>query len=106
MSLNPQYHVYVFVRDDVRYIQVNELDGTIDAAVATANGAVIAAANRQILHGYSHLPCDDEQQSTARYRSGYHYGLSRRKPCHCTLRSDAAFGATIEAIRRTLSSRH
>lgn len=41
VSLNPHYHVYVFKRNGIRYIQVNELDGTIDAAVATANGTVL-----------------------------------------------------------------
>lgn len=41
VSLNPHYHVYVFMRNGIRYIQVNELDGTIDAAVATANGTVL-----------------------------------------------------------------
>ncbi|MGC1550667.1 MAG: hypothetical protein WA777_19270 [Rhodanobacter sp.] len=38
VSRSSQFHVYVFVRDGVRYIQVNDLGGNIRVAFATANG--------------------------------------------------------------------
>jgi len=38
VSRSPQFHVYVFSRDGVRYIQVNDLSGNVRAAFATANG--------------------------------------------------------------------
>lgn len=56
VSLSPHYHVYVFVRDGVRYVQVNEEAGTVDAAVATADGTVLAlpvgryAEHVQVVH--------------------------------------------------------
>jgi hypothetical protein len=42
VSLSPHYHVYVFVRDGIRYIQVNDISGTVRAAVAIADNVVIA----------------------------------------------------------------
>jgi hypothetical protein len=36
VSASPHYHVYVFVRDGIRYIQVNDLNGTVRGAVAVA----------------------------------------------------------------------
>jgi hypothetical protein len=41
VSLNPHYHVYLFARDGIRYIQVNDLGGTVRAAVATANETIL-----------------------------------------------------------------
>jgi hypothetical protein len=41
VSASPHWHVYVFVRDGVRYIQVNDLNGGVHGAVATAGGAVL-----------------------------------------------------------------
>jgi hypothetical protein len=41
VSANPNWHVYVFVLNGVKYIQVNDLNGTVHAAVGTANGAAI-----------------------------------------------------------------
>lgn len=41
VSLSPQYHVYVFVRDGLRYIQVNDLNGTVRAAVAVDDNVVL-----------------------------------------------------------------
>lgn len=38
VSSSPRWHVYVFERDGIRYFQVNDLNGTVRAAVATANG--------------------------------------------------------------------
>ena len=38
VSASPHWHVYVFVRDGVRYIQVNDLNGNVRGAFATANG--------------------------------------------------------------------
>ncbi|HEY9133124.1 MAG TPA: hypothetical protein VIM98_15330, partial [Dyella sp.] len=38
VSNNPNYHVYVFVRDGVRYLQVNDSAGKVRGAVATAGG--------------------------------------------------------------------
>lgn len=41
VSLSPHYHVYHFVRDGIQYIQVNDLGGTVHAAIAAANGTVL-----------------------------------------------------------------
>lgn len=41
VSASPHYHVYVFVRDGIRYIQVNDLNGTVRAAVAMADSVVL-----------------------------------------------------------------
>jgi hypothetical protein len=41
VSVSPHYHVYVFVRDGIRYIQVNDLNGTIHGAVAVADDEVL-----------------------------------------------------------------
>jgi hypothetical protein len=35
VSVSPHYHVYVFLRDGIRYIQVNDASGTVRSAVAT-----------------------------------------------------------------------
>jgi hypothetical protein len=41
VSVSPHYHVYVFVRDGIRYIQVNDLSGTVRAAFAEADKEVL-----------------------------------------------------------------
>ncbi|GLQ96598.1 hypothetical protein [Dyella mobilis] len=41
VSASPHYHVYVFVRDGIRYVQVNDLNGTVRGAVAVANHVVL-----------------------------------------------------------------
>ena len=41
VSVSPQYHVYVFIRDGLRYIQVNDLNGTVRGAVAIADNVVL-----------------------------------------------------------------
>jgi hypothetical protein len=41
VSTSPHYHVYVFVRDGIRYIQVNDLNGTVLSAVAVADHEVL-----------------------------------------------------------------
>jgi hypothetical protein len=38
LSANPNWHVYVFMLNGVKYVQVNDLNGTVHAAVAMANG--------------------------------------------------------------------
>jgi hypothetical protein len=38
VSSNPSWHVYVFQRDGVRYIQINDIAGNVHAAFGTANG--------------------------------------------------------------------
>jgi hypothetical protein len=42
VSASPNWHVYVFMLNGVKYVQVNDLNGTVHAAVAAANGATIA----------------------------------------------------------------
>jgi hypothetical protein len=42
VSASPNWHVYVFVLNGVKYIQVNDLNGTVHGAVATANGTLMA----------------------------------------------------------------
>jgi hypothetical protein len=41
VSVSPHYHVYVFVRDGIRYIQVNDLNGVVRGAVAMADNVVL-----------------------------------------------------------------
>ena len=41
VSVSPHYHVYVFIRDGIRYIQVNDLNGTVRGAVAVADHEVL-----------------------------------------------------------------
>jgi hypothetical protein len=41
-SSSPNWHVYVFVLNGVKYIQVNDLNGTVHAAVGTVSGATFA----------------------------------------------------------------
>ncbi|WP_156162437.1 hypothetical protein [Burkholderia sp. MSHR3999] len=41
VSLSPHYHVYVFRRDGIRYIQINDVNGVVRAAIATADGVVL-----------------------------------------------------------------
>jgi hypothetical protein len=41
VSASPHYHVYVFQRDGIRYLQINDLDGTVLAAVAVANNEAL-----------------------------------------------------------------
>jgi hypothetical protein len=37
VGMSPHYHVYLFDRDGIRYIQVNDLNGTVLGAVAVAD---------------------------------------------------------------------
>lgn len=41
VSLSAHYHVYVFKRDGIRYIQINDANGTVRGAIATADGVVL-----------------------------------------------------------------
>ena len=41
VSANPHWHVYVFVKDGVRYVQVNDTNGGVRSAIATAGGQVL-----------------------------------------------------------------
>ncbi|MGC1548582.1 MAG: hypothetical protein WA777_08635 [Rhodanobacter sp.] len=41
VSVSPHYHVYVFMREGIRYIQVNDMNGTVRGAIATANHNVL-----------------------------------------------------------------
>jgi hypothetical protein len=41
LSASPNWHVYVFVLNGIEYVQVNDLNGTVHAAVAAANGTTI-----------------------------------------------------------------
>jgi hypothetical protein len=41
VSVSPHFHVYVFARDGVRYIQVNDLSGAVLGAVAVADHVVL-----------------------------------------------------------------
>lgn len=41
LSSNPNWHAYVFMLNGVKYVQVNDLNGTVHAAVATAAGTVV-----------------------------------------------------------------
>ncbi|GLQ45644.1 hypothetical protein GCM10007862_06950 [Dyella lipolytica] len=41
VSVSPHYHVYVFLRDGIRYIQINDLNGTVRGAIAEADHVVL-----------------------------------------------------------------
>lgn len=41
VSASPNWHVYVFVLNGIKYVQINDLNGTVHAAVATAAGTVM-----------------------------------------------------------------
>lgn len=41
LSADPNWHVYVFVLNGVKYVQVNDLNGNVHAAVGTAGGTTI-----------------------------------------------------------------
>jgi hypothetical protein len=41
VSVSPHYHAYVFIRDGIRYIQINDLNGTVLGAVAMADRVVL-----------------------------------------------------------------
>ncbi len=42
VSSSPRWHVYVFERNGVRYVQVNDLNGKVRAAFATSGGNFLA----------------------------------------------------------------
>ncbi|GGA26021.1 hypothetical protein [Dyella nitratireducens] len=42
VSTNPHYHVYRFERDGIVYIQINDLQGNVHAAIATTAGVTFA----------------------------------------------------------------
>lgn len=42
VSASPHWHVYVFERNGVRYVQINDLGGKVRAAFAASNGHVLA----------------------------------------------------------------
>ena len=41
VSANPHWHVYVFVLNGIEYVQVNDLNGTVHAAIGTVAGTTI-----------------------------------------------------------------
>jgi hypothetical protein len=41
VSAAPNWHVYVFRKNGIKYVQINDLSGTVHAAIATANGTTI-----------------------------------------------------------------
>lgn len=41
LSRSPHYHVYTFVQNGVRFIQINDSDGTVLGAVGTTGGQYI-----------------------------------------------------------------
>lgn len=41
VSASTHWHVYVFVRDGIEYIQVNDLNGNVRGAVASSNGTFL-----------------------------------------------------------------
>jgi hypothetical protein len=41
VSANPNWHVYVFVLNGIKYVQVNDLNGNVIGAIGTAGGQFI-----------------------------------------------------------------
>jgi len=42
VSASPRVHVYVFQRDHIQYVQINDASGNVRAAFATANGQTLS----------------------------------------------------------------
>jgi len=42
VSASPRWHVYVFERDGIRYVQINDLGGKVRAAFARSSGSFLA----------------------------------------------------------------
>lgn len=41
VSATPHWHVYAFQKDGIRYVQVNDLNGGVQGAIATAGGQIL-----------------------------------------------------------------
>lgn len=41
VSASPRWHVYVFERDGIRYVQINDLNGNVRAAFAAQGGSFL-----------------------------------------------------------------
>lgn len=41
LSANPHWHVYVFMLNGIKYVQINDLYGTVHAAIGTAGDTTI-----------------------------------------------------------------
>lgn len=82
VSSNPNYHVYVFVLNGIKYIQVNDLNGTVHAAVGTANGTAIV------------LPIGVDSQNVATSQSPASTSSSSSSSSAQTVYSDSATTVT------------
>ena len=61
VSANPNWHVYVFTLNGVRYVQINDLQGRIIGAVGTAGGQFITLP----VGTYSQLVTTPQQPAAA-----------------------------------------
>jgi hypothetical protein len=41
VSVSPHFHAYRFVKDGIEYVQINDLQGAVRAAIAAAPGAML-----------------------------------------------------------------
>lgn len=65
VSASPHWHVYVFQRDGVRFVQVNDLNGRVMGAFATAGGQFLvlpmgAGASLSVAPAGSAVPANSE----------------------------------------------
>jgi hypothetical protein len=84
VSANPNWHVYVFVLNGVKYIQVNDLNGTVHAAVGVANGAATVLP----------MGVDSQNVSTASASSSASSSTSSTSSTAQTVYSDATTTVT------------
>jgi hypothetical protein len=59
VSASPNWHVYVFVLNGIKYVQVNDLNGNVIGAIGTAGGQFIT-----LPVGQSHYVSTPQQRAT------------------------------------------
>jgi hypothetical protein len=74
VSASPNYHVYVFQRGSIQYIQVNDLNGTVRAAVMVTPtgrfGTPVGSDANQVATSSEPLPAPASTATTTVYSDG------------------------------------
>jgi hypothetical protein len=80
LSASPHWHVYLFTAGGIRYVQINDLNGNIRGAVATANGQFLvlpmgrdaqhfATPQQPLVSGDTVVPLDSYAETVYRDQS-------------------------------------
>ncbi|WP_266167841.1 hypothetical protein [Dyella subtropica] len=97
VSANPHWHVYVFERDGIRYVQVNDLGGKVRAAFATANGELLVLPMGEdaqvVIRPQGDRGRSNQTRSVARTETIYQDGMLR-----ITARSRRMDAVLMEAV--------